>query len=722
MFSLHLTREARPEPRRCAACRRAVRTLRSRHAHEPARRRDEPVPPPARAQPRGLASMGRGGAGAGARRGPPDLPLHRLRGLPLVPRHGARVVRGSGDGGVPQRQLREHQGGPRGATGPGRDLHAGRAGPDRVRWVAHERLPDARWPALLWRHIFPEHEAPWPSIVPRRPGGGGRRLARATRRCRASRKRVGLAARADGPSRRRPRTGGCRGPGCRGLCPGGGVRCGERRLGDADEVPAADGARIPAPARGRRRRPGAPARSTLDRMAAGGIHDQLGGGFSRYATEPTWLVPHFEKMLSDNAQLARVYLHAWQLTRDARYLAVARSTLDFVARELTLPDGVFATSLDADTNGEEGATYTWTAGGIRDPLVAAGLGADVEMFAAAYDMSPGGNWEGRTILRRIATDAVLAARTGLPEAEVRVRLAEARAVLLAVRDRRPQPARDDKALAGWNGLMLAAFADAAAVFTREADPTLAAARRRYREIAERAGERLLAVLPDERGRLRRSWKDGQARHAGTLEDHACLADGLLALHEATANERWFTAACDLADTILARFVDPEGGFFDTADDAETLVARPRSVEDNALPSGNAMSVLVLLRLAALTGEGRYADAAEGALGLVGTAPARYPTAFAQWLVALDWRVGPVDEIALVGAPDDPRLGRLLDVVRAGFRPRQVVVVAPDPAASAVPLLQARFALRGLPTAFVCRGFACRQPVTEPEALAALLAG
>jgi uncharacterized protein YyaL (SSP411 family) len=295
-------------------------------------------------------------------------------------------------------------------------------------------------------------------------------------------------------------------------------------------------------------------------------------------------------------------------------------------------------------------------------------------------------------------------------------------VLLMARDRRSQPARDDKALAGWNGLMLAAFADAAAALARAPGATLAAAGRRYRDIAERAAERLLVVLPDERGRLRRSWKDGQARHSGSLEDHACLADGLLALYEATANERWYTAARDLAETVLARFADPDGGFVDTADDAERLVARPRSLEDNALPSGNAMTALVLLRLAALTGEGRYADAAEGALGLVGTAPARYPTAFAQWLLALDWRVGPVDEIALVGAPDDARVGRLLDVARAGYRPRQVLAVAPDPAASGVPLLQARFALRGIPTAFVCRGFACRQPVTEPEALAALLAG
>jgi uncharacterized protein YyaL (SSP411 family) len=463
-------------------------------------------------------------------------------------------------------------------------------------------------------------------------------------------------------------------------------------------------------------------RRTLDLMAAGGIHDQLGGGFSRYATEPTWLVPHFEKMLSDNALLARVYLHAWQLTREPAYLAVACSTLDFVARELTLPDGVFATSLDADTDGEEGATYTWSAGEIREALVAAGGDADAELFAAAYDVTPAGNWEGRTILRRISTDAVLAARTGLPEADVAARLAAARSALLAARAGRAQPARDDKVLAGWNGLMLAAFADAAAALARSPDATLAAAGTRYREIAERAAERLLAVLPDARGRLRRSWKDGQARHSGGLEDHACLADGLLALYEATGNEGWYTAACDLAETVLARFSDPAGGFFDTADDAEELIARPRSLEDNALPSGNAMAAVALLRLAALTGEGRYTDAAEHALGLVGTAPARYPTTFAQWLLALDWRVGPVDEIALVGAPDDPRMGRLLDVARAGYRPRQVIAVAPDPIASAVPLLQARFALRGQPTAFVCRGFACRQPVTEPESLAALLAG
>ncbi len=464
------------------------------------------------------------------------------------------------------------------------------------------------------------------------------------------------------------------------------------------------------------------ARRTLDRMAAGGIHDQLGGGFARYSTDPTWLVPHFEKMLYDNAQLARAYLHAWELAGDPAYLDVARTTLDFVAREMTRPDGTFAASLDADTGGEEGATYTWAADEVAAVLGAAGLAADVELFGAAYDVAPAGNWEGRVILRRAASDAALAGRHGLAAAEVAERLARARAALGAARDRRPQPARDDKALAAWNGLMIAALAEAAGRLALEPDPQLAAAGARYRALAERAAGQLVDALPDAAGLLRRSWKDGRALHAGTLEDHACLAEGLVALYEATGTERWFLAACGLADAILARFADPAGGWFDTAVDAEVLVARPKALEDNAVPSGGAMASTVLLRLAALTGNGAYADAAGAALRAIGPAAAAYPTAFAQWLVAMDWQVGPVAEVAIVGERSDPRTMRLLRAARGTYRPRLVLATASDPAASAVALLQARFAIGGAPTAFVCRSFACRQPVTEPEALAAQLVG
>ncbi|HEX7472031.1 MAG TPA: thioredoxin domain-containing protein [Candidatus Limnocylindrales bacterium] len=460
------------------------------------------------------------------------------------------------------------------------------------------------------------------------------------------------------------------------------------------------------------------ARRTLDTMAAGGIHDQLGGGFHRYATDANWLVPHFEQMLYDNAQLARVYVHAWQLTGETAYRDVAVGTLDFMDRRLKRSDGTFAASLDADTGGVEGATFTWTAAEIRDALGPAGP----EPFCAAYGVTEEGNWEGRTILSRVASDAELAARfpdvgTGLEPA-----LAGARTSLLERRDRRPQPARDDKAIAAWNGLAIAAFAEAAAALSTasELESPARSLGERYRSIAQRAAEVVLSDLRSVDGRLRRSWKDGRATATGVLEDHADLADGLLALYEATFDERWFAAAQALADIILDHFADPAGGFFDTADDAETLVTRPRDLQDNALPSGGAMASTVLLRLAALTGETRYRTAAERALAAVLEVAPRHPTFFAQWLIALDFAAVPVAEVAIVGTPTDHATAALVGVARRGYRPHRVLAAGPEPQVSGVPLLQGRFALHGRPTAFVCRDFACRQPVHEPEALEALL--
>jgi hypothetical protein len=452
-------------------------------------------------------------------------------------------------------------------------------------------------------------------------------------------------------------------------------------------------------------------------MAAGGIHDQLGGGFHRYATDANWLVPHFEQMLYDNAQLARAYLHAWQLTGGTAYLDVATGVLDFMERDLLRPDGTFAASLDADTQGVEGATFTWNAVEVRAVLAEAD-GDLGEPFIEAYGVTATGNWEGSTILSRVRSDQEVGARLGLEPAEVSRRLATARTALLAGRNERPQPARDDKALAAWNGLAIAAFADAAAAL--EVDrPALAA---RYLAIAARAADALIAGLRTAGGRLRRSWKDGRATADGVLEDHADLADGLLALYEATFDERWFVEARALGEVILDHFADPDGGFFDTADDAETLVARPRDLQDNAMPSGGAMATTVLQRLAALTGETRYQEAAERAMaGVIDVAP-RHPTFFAQWLTALDLAVTPIDEIALVGESDDPAMARLRAVIRRGFRPHRVLAASAEPDGSAVPLLQGRFALDGRSTAFVCRAFACRQPVHEPEALEAQLAG
>ncbi|MBI3751933.1 MAG: thioredoxin domain-containing protein [Chloroflexi bacterium] len=458
-------------------------------------------------------------------------------------------------------------------------------------------------------------------------------------------------------------------------------------------------------------------RAGLDAMADGGIHDQLGGGFHRYATDANWLVPHFEQMLYDNAQLARVYLHAWAATGEARYREVAIGALDFILRDLGRDDGTFAASLDADTDGIEGGTFTWHAGEIREVLGDAEAG----LFAEAYGVTDEGNWEGTTILSRVRSNAELAQAGGLPARAIGERLAAARARLLEARGRRPQPARDDKGLAAWNGLAIAAFADAARLLARDPDDEAAmAAAARFGAAAERAAEAILAGLLDERGRLHRSWKDGRASGPGVLEDHAALAEGLLALYEATFDERWFVAARSLLDTVLARFADPTGGFFDTADDHERLFARPKDVQDNATPSGSSLATVALLRLATWTGEGRYRTAAERAIATITPFVVRYPTAFAMWLQAIDLSLADVAEVAIIGEPTEAATQALLGAA-GGYAPHRVIAVGSPDEASAVPLLADRPTLGGRPTAYVCRGFACRAPVTDPEALREQLA-
>jgi uncharacterized protein len=456
---------------------------------------------------------------------------------------------------------------------------------------------------------------------------------------------------------------------------------------------------------------GAIARFTLDKMADGGIRDQLGGGFHRYATDAVWLVPHFERMLYDNAQLARVYLHAWAQLRDSRDLEVGTGALDYILRELTTADGAFAASQDADTDGVEGATFTWRADEIREVL-----GEDAGLFSTAYGVTDDGNWEGVSILSRVRPSEEVATLYGLSSEDVDERLARARDRLFEVRELRPQPARDDKALAAWNGLAIGALADAARLLQWSPGDSEPAAR--YRAAAERAANAILDGLLGADGRLGRSWKDGRATGQGVLEDYATLADGLLALYEATFDERWFITARGLADAILDRFVDPAGGFFDTATDHERLVTRPKDTQDNATPSGGAMASLVLLRLAALTGESRYRVAAEAAIAPMTAYAARYPTAFAMWLQAIDFALAPVAEVAIVGDPEDEATAALLEVASGGYSPSRVVAWASPEAAttSAVPLLHDRPLVDGRPTAFVCRGFACRLPVTEPEAL------
>ncbi len=433
---------------------------------------------------------------------------------------------------------------------------------------------------------------------------------------------------------------------------------------------------------------------SLDAMARGGIHDQLGGGFHRYSTDERWLVPHFEKMLYDNAQLARVYVHAWQLTRDPAHEAVARRTLTYVDRELTTDEGAFAASQDADTNGVEGLTYTWTAAEIRDAL-----DADADLFASTYGVRADGNWEGTNVLELVGTPT--------PATE------EAGRRLLEIRNSRPQPARDDKVLAAWNGLAIAAFADASVAWRANGDTDSA---EWARAIGERAAGAVVERLVDPDGRVGRSWRHGRATGVGVLEDHANLADGLLALYEATFDERWFVLARRIVDRVLRDFADPAGGWFDTPATGSDLVVRPKDVQDNAVPSGNAAMAFVLLRLAALTGEDGYAEPARQALDAVAPYLARYAGGFAWWLVAADLAVRPPIEIAIVGDPAADDTLALLRVATAGFRPRQVIAVAPDDGA-AIPLLADRGRLAARATAYVCRGFACRLPVDSPDALA-----
>jgi len=446
---------------------------------------------------------------------------------------------------------------------------------------------------------------------------------------------------------------------------------------------------------------------TLDAMARGGMYDQLGGGFHRYSVDERWLVPHFEKMLYDNAQLARVYLHAWQLTGNDFYHIITQETLDYVAREMRGPEGSFYSTQDADSEGEEGKFFVWTVDEIRDVLGEEGDDVASE-FVEVYGVQHGGNWEGKNILELVGTQ------------EQREALADTRRKLFRTREKRVHPGRDEKILASWNGLMLTAFAEAAAAFTFSDDNPERGDR--YRRIAEENAEFLLFHLQTDTGHLFHTWKaadgsDGVAKVDGFLEDYAHLAEGLLALYQATFDPHWYQAAHQIVDAAIARFWVAGEGFYDTAADSEALIARPRDLQDNATPSGNSMMATILLKLSDLAMTHRYAELARENLAAVQDYLARAPLGFGQWLVALDYALSRPFEIAIVGPPDDEATRRLLGAATSGFRPHQVVAYGPaGQEAPAIPLLEDRVLVDGRPAAYICRDFACQAPVTEPEAL------
>lgn len=425
---------------------------------------------------------------------------------------------------------------------------------------------------------------------------------------------------------------------------------------------------------------------TLRRMASGGLYDQVGGGFSRYSVDERWAVPHFEKMLYDNALLARTYLHAWQITDDPLFRRVCEETLDWAIRELRQDEGGFASSLDADSEGVEGKFYVWTPEQIR-----AALPPDLaEAAIAHYGVTDAGNFEGRT--------TVLSRVTGDPAG-----LGEIKAGLLAARAKRVRPALDDKRVTSWNALMIAALADAGAAFGRADYLAAAVACASFVESELRA--------PD--GGLLRVFNRGRAKQPAFLDDYAYLLEAYLTLYESTFEERWFVRAVELAETILIRFHDPElGGFFSTGAEHTGLIARRKDLEDAPIPSGASSACYGLLRLARLTGESSYLDAASSLIALLHPIAPRHPLAFGHLLRAMDFFVAPVREVALAGPTDE-----LAAVVRRGYFPH---VVLAGGGGDAVPLLADRPAVDDGATAYVCENFTCQMPVTRVEDLTRLL--
>jgi uncharacterized protein YyaL (SSP411 family) len=411
-------------------------------------------------------------------------------------------------------------------------------------------------------------------------------------------------------------------------------------------------------------------------------------------------------MLYDNAQLALVYLHGYLITREPKFRQICEETLDFILREMTHLDGGFFSSLDADSEGDEGRFYVWTQDEIQNVP-----GSDFDFFKAAYGITPQGNWEGKTVLQRALDDASLAARFKLDVEAVRQKLGESHRRLLQVRDKRVRPGTDDKILVMWNALALSAFAEASRYLGRKD----------YLEAAINNAHFLMDNLYVNE-RLLRSWREGQAKHNAYLEDYAGLILALLSLYQSDPNPQWYATALKLADEMVAHFSDPNGGFFDTRDDHEILLLRPKDIQDNATPSGNALAVTALLELSAYGDRIEWRDKAENMLGFIQNAALRFPTAFAKWLCAADFAVEPSHEVAIVGSFSDNKTQELMNVLWKNYRPRQIsaISISPPPYGSPA-LLNDRPLINNEPTAYVCQGFVCLQPTSSPSEMEKQLA-
>ena len=450
---------------------------------------------------------------------------------------------------------------------------------------------------------------------------------------------------------------------------------------------------------------------TLEKMARGGIYDQIAGGFHRYSTDTYWLVPHFEKMLYDNALLARLYLHAWLATGRALYRRIAEETLDYVLREMTGEHGGFFSATDADSEGEEGKFFVWSPGEVEGVLGS----EDAALFNGFFGVTQRGNFEGKSILNISVRAADFAERQGISLERLVDVINRGKEALRLAREEREHPLLDDKALASWNGLMLRAFAEAGAALERQD----------YLDAAARNASFLLHELRPE-GRLLRSYREGQAKFPGFLEDYSFVADGLLSLYEATFDRRWLDSAVELADEMISQFWDePQGCLYDTGRSHEELVVRPRDVFDNAQPCGGSVASDLLLRLSVVTGNEDYAAKAIAPLRSLAELMGRAPAGTGRWLAALDFYLSTPKELAVIGPPDDPATSSLLREVNGRYIANRVVVGASgqdSAAASGLPLLEGRGMVGGKPTAYVCENYACQLPVTDAESLAAQLAG
>jgi uncharacterized protein YyaL (SSP411 family) len=454
------------------------------------------------------------------------------------------------------------------------------------------------------------------------------------------------------------------------------------------------------------------ARTTLDHMARGGMYDQLGGGFHRYSTDDRWLVPHFEKMLYDNALLAVAYLEAHQATKDPFYRQIVEETLGYVLGEMTRGDGPFFSTQDADSEGVEGKFFVWSEDEVERILGK----SEADLFGAVYDVTAEGNWEEHNILHRGRSDQQEAKLLGVPLDEMQRRLRESREKLFVVRSQRVWPGRDEKILTAWNGLMIGAFAQAAQVLEKP----------EYASAAERAAAWILKNMRTPDGRLLRTAFAGSApKLNGYLEDYAYFIDGLVSLYETTFEPGWLQSALEFTRVMIEQcWDDAEGGFFYTGKDHETLIARTKDPHDNATPSGNAMAVTGLLRLAKLTGRSDLMEKAECTLALFGELMRSSPMAAGQMLIAFDFHLGPVQEFAIVGDPANEETKQVLRLVRQDFRPHKVVCgkrgnVLEEEVEKMAPLLAHRSA-QGVVTTYICANHACQAPVVGARALAQVL--